>query len=262
MRQESSYGMVAALAEVIGATRKFAGRVVAAVRAGTEAELYKRRRRKTAVTPEMVKEQEEFLALPTVSRSCPGETVSVAYGKRKPKHRMSCSKEAALLEFQATQSSQFSVTTLLQYWPKQFVIPSSNDRRRNVCPIHDNWPRLVQGMHSVGVGENLPSSCRAAATMAQCSSGQDASDPLSWSKHCALGSCSSCPVPPVEVRPGVDMGSSFTFQEWRKGLVARTNDKGEARQVFTLHNTITTINEGPSKGAQVPRLCRLQPVGV
>ena len=49
MRQEPSYGVVAALAEVIGATRRFAGRVVAAVRAGTEAELYKRCRRKTAV---------------------------------------------------------------------------------------------------------------------------------------------------------------------------------------------------------------------
>ena len=89
----------------------------------------KRRRRKTAVTPEMVKDLEEFLALPTVSRSCPGKTVSVAYGKTKPKHRMSCSKEAALLEFNTTQSSHFSVTTLLKFWPKQFVIPSSNDQQ-------------------------------------------------------------------------------------------------------------------------------------
>ena len=59
-----------------------------------------------------------------------------------------------------------------------------------------------------------------------------------------MGFCSSYPVLPVEKRPGVDMGANFTYQKWRKGLVARTNDKGEAREVFTLHNTIITITEG------------------
>ena len=170
--------------------------------------------------------------------------MSVAYGKRKPKSLMSCSKEAALLEFRATQHSKFSITTLLQYWPQQFIIPTTRDRQRNVCPTHDNWPRLVQALHLVGVGENVPSSCRAAASMAQCSGEKDALDPLTWNKQCAMGFCSSCPELLVDVRLGMDIGATFTYQEWRKGLVARTNDKGEAREVFTLHNTIITINEG------------------
>ena len=73
LRQEPSYGVVAALAEVIGATRRFAGRVVAAVRAGTEAELYKRCRRKTAVTPEVVKELEEFCPSPQCQGAAQGK---------------------------------------------------------------------------------------------------------------------------------------------------------------------------------------------
>ena len=51
LRQEPRYGMVSALAEVIGCTKKFARRVVAEVMAGTEANLYQRYRHKTAVTP-------------------------------------------------------------------------------------------------------------------------------------------------------------------------------------------------------------------
>ena len=119
-------------------------------RAGTEGELYRRRRRRDAVGTELLQELEDFLLLPRISRCCPGESVSVGYGRQKEKHRMKVSKETALKEFQATQQSTFAVSTLLKYWPRNFVVPSSHDRQRNVCPVHDNWPRLIEALHGSG----------------------------------------------------------------------------------------------------------------
>ena len=125
----SSIGEVGALAAATGTSRHFAGRVVRACRAGTEKELYARRRRKDAVGTELLQELEEFLLLPRISRCCPGEKVSVGYGRLKEKHRMKVSKETALMEFRATQQSPFAVSTLLKYWPRNFVVPSSHDRQ-------------------------------------------------------------------------------------------------------------------------------------
>ena len=89
-------GEVGALAAATGTSRSFAGRVISACKAGTEGELYRRRRRRDAVGKELLQELEEYLLLPRISRCCPGETVSVGYGRRKEKHRMKVSKEAAL----------------------------------------------------------------------------------------------------------------------------------------------------------------------
>ena len=133
-------GEVTLLANLLVRTRKFAGSVVAGVRAGTEAELYKRQRRSNAVRPELLTKLKEFLLLPHISRSCPGETISVVYGHRQEKHRMCVSKVAALTEFRETHSCQLAISTLLQYWPPQFVSTSSSDCRRNICATHDNMP--------------------------------------------------------------------------------------------------------------------------
>ena len=147
---------MSALADATGTSRHFASRVVRACRAGTEGELYRRRRRRDAVGTELLQELEDFLLMPRISRCCPGESVSVGYGRQKEKHRMKVSKETALKEFQATQQSTYAVSTLLQYWPRNFVVPSSHDRQRNVCPVHDNWPRLIEALHDKGVGEISP----------------------------------------------------------------------------------------------------------
>ena len=232
------------LARGLGVTWRFAKKVVSGVRAGTEQELYKRKHRKTAVGMEELDNLEEFLKLPRISRCCPGESVSVGYGQRREKHRLRVSKEAALQEFINTHASRFKVSTLLKHWPQNFVTVSSNDRHRNVCPQHDSYPRLLQGLHSSGVAENVPASCRGASALGQCLQGQDPADPLSWTKECAIGSCSECPELLVELRPGVEPSDMFTFQEWKKAPVPMRNTTGEKREVFTLHNTTMTIEEG------------------
>ena len=242
--RESKQGDVSCLAEVLQVTRRFAGKVIGAVKAGTEKELYKRRRRKTAVGPELLSELEEFLLLPKISRCCPGEKKSIAYGVPKEKHRMKVSKEAALKEFLATSSHKISVSRLLRYWPKEFICPSSHDRQRNVCHIHDNFPRLLQSLHQAGVALDVPTSCREAASLVQCSRGQDPLDPLSWSADCALGTCADCPKLPALIGEGINPEVNFQFQEWKKAPVPRLNQKGEPREVFTLHPNITSIEKG------------------
>ena len=56
------------LATAINSTWRFAQHVISAVKAGTEAELFKRRRRKSGVGEDLVADLQEFLRLPHVSR--------------------------------------------------------------------------------------------------------------------------------------------------------------------------------------------------
>ena len=66
-------GEVGALAAATSTSRSFAGRVIAACRAGTEGELYRRRRRRDAVGKVHLQELEEYLLLPRISRCCQGK---------------------------------------------------------------------------------------------------------------------------------------------------------------------------------------------
>ena len=188
--------IVTLLATTLDCARTFARRVIQAVRAGTEAELFKRIRRSSAVGEDVIRELVEFLKLPRVSRCCPGESVSVGYGQRRVKFKLNVSKEAELQEFLTSQNYKYRVKTLMQYWPPNFITPGSNDRDRNVCPIHDSFPRLLQALHSSGVASNIPASCRSAAYLCQCPRGQEPT----WSENCATGHCMDCPILPVKVR--------------------------------------------------------------
>ena len=42
----------------------------------------------------------------------------------------------------------------------------------------------------------------------------------------------------------VDREALFTFQEWKKAPIPRLNEKGDRREIFSLHNTTITITEG------------------
>ena len=168
----------------------------------------------------------------------------MGYGKRRVKYKLNMSKEAIIKEFVSTQALNFSIKTLLKYWPPNFVTPRSHDRERNVCPIHDSFPRLLQALHSRGVASNVPASCRASAVLTLCPSEADAGDPLSWNSKCATNECQHCPGLKVEVGEGVDTLAEFTFQEWKKAATAKPNEKGEQREIYSLHNTTTTLAEG------------------
>ena len=110
-------------------TERFARKVILAVKNGTERELFVRKRRKTAVDDNLRKDLEDYLFEPKISINCPGESVSIAYRQRKEKHVMNLSKEAVLQEFIELEKKNYTVKTLLQYWPCNFVIPSSCDEK-------------------------------------------------------------------------------------------------------------------------------------
>ena len=38
--------------------------------------------------------------------------------------------------------------------------------------------------------------------------------------------------------------AEFTFQERKKAATAKPNEKGEQREIYSLHNTTTTLAEG------------------
>ena len=75
----------------------------------------------------MVEDLVEFLKLPWISRCCPGESVSVGYGKRRVKYKLNMSKEAIIKQFVSTQALNFSIKTQLKYWSPNFVTPRSHD---------------------------------------------------------------------------------------------------------------------------------------
>ena len=125
---------------------------------------------------------------------------------------------------------------------------------------------MLSALHNVGVGGNIEASCRAATSLTMCPANEvDRSDPTTWNKHCALGTCSQCPKLQVDVQMGVNQDRDFTFQEWKKGglnnarctmqlneiqyhVISGGSNKpgkdGEERIVYSLLDTQMSIREG------------------
>ena len=133
---------------------------------------------------------------------------------------------------------------LFRAWPRKFETPSSRDRVRNACPVHSNFRRLQQALHSVGVGCNIVKSCRAASALAMCDTENVISlDPLSWSYSCAMGLCSACPELPLEIKEGVDLSTSVDFTQWKKGPSGRPSTSGDITSLFKVTMTISAMKE-------------------
>ena len=109
-----------------------------------------------------------FLQEERNSRSCPGATMSVAYRVRRDKYLLCDSKRKLIQLFLKEQPQhKFKPSVLLRAWPRNFKTPSSRDRIRNACPVHSNFRRLQQALHSCGIGSNIVKSCRAASALAR-----------------------------------------------------------------------------------------------
>ena len=168
--KEHEHGEVAGLARAIGASLKFAVNFISAVREGKESELFRRSIRKDALRGSSVLDDLVlFLQEERNSRSCPGATVSVAYGVRRDKYLLCDSKKNLLKLFmEENPQHRFKTSVLLKGWPRNFKTPSSRNRIRNCCPIHSNFRRLQQALLSAGVGSNITRSCRAASALTMC----------------------------------------------------------------------------------------------
>ena len=224
-------------------TEEFAAKVITHVREGKEKELFKRKTRNDALRSSgLIQDLEEFLLLPRNSRTCPGDTVSVGYRVRKDKFLLKETKMDLIKQFKLDYPEyKFSDRLILRDWPRNFVTPSSRDRRRNVCPVHNNYQRLLEALHSAEVGTNIPPSCRSACCLAMCDSDRDPMFPPNWKKDCALGDCTSCPDLPIYVDPRIDTSTDLEFTQWRKDVSGRTTKTGERKEVFALFKVTMKI---------------------
>ena len=165
--REHEFGEIAGLAQAVGVSRKFAAKVISAVRMGKEKDLYRRKIRSDSLRGSTVMEDLVlFLQEERNARSCPGSTVSVAYGVRRNKFLL-CDSKRNLIKLFLSEYPQykFKTSVLFRSWPRNFKTPNSHDRVRNTCPGHSKFRRLQLALHSVGVSCNIAKSCRAASAL-------------------------------------------------------------------------------------------------
>ena len=155
-------GDIAAFERGIGASRKFASKLLSArdTNKGVK-DLAQKKVRKDAIEASDVPERlEAFLSDAEHSRALPGhETVSVAYGCRKPKFLLKKSKDE-LIDIFKTENPDIlcSKKLLFRIWPANFVPPTQKDEQRNVCPLHSNFRRCLEGLQKAGCAHNLSKS--------------------------------------------------------------------------------------------------------
>ena len=144
-------GHIEALKQALRTTYYFAKRIVEAVDAGREADLLQQKERSDKVTDVVRGHLTEFLDQEHISRACPGKTVSIGYGRQAPLHKLLASKGAILEEFRASLNEDFGVRCLMRYFPRNYRTQRLSDRERNVCPQHDNLPRLLKVLFCLNV---------------------------------------------------------------------------------------------------------------
>ena len=94
------FGEIIGLANAVGVSKRFAAKVISAVRLGEEAKLFKRKVRCDSLRgSSVIEDLVLFLQEERNSRSCPGATVSVAYKVRRAKFLLCESKKNLLKLF-------------------------------------------------------------------------------------------------------------------------------------------------------------------
>ena len=240
-------GDITALMRGIGCSRIFAVKVLRAVDSSESdaASIFKRRIRRDSIqVTDIPGRLLEFLSNPEHSRALPGhETVSVAYGVRKPKFLLKKSK-LELLEIFKKENPEvnFSSRVLLREWPAHFVPPSHKDQERNVCPLHSNFRRCLDGLRKAGAAQNLPRSVRGICATTMCQSPTaDPLDPATWPDKCALGQCASCPELVVDLPPNHNMVAHFL--QWKKGETSKVDRDGNPKVAFSLFPVSVQVKE-------------------
>ena len=228
-------GDIAALQRGIGATYEFAMKVLKVVdKKGTAEELIRKKVRRDSVkATDVAARLTEFLTNAEHSRALPGhESISVAYNCRKPKFLLKKSKDELLDIFKKENSDiLFSHRVLLREWPANFVPPTHKDEMRNVCPLHSNIRRCLDGLRKVGAAANLPKSVRGICSTTICPSPTTVPlVPSTWPQDCALGLCPSCPKITIELPSNLNV--SVNFLQWKKGQSSKVDRNGDPKKIF------------------------------
>ena len=169
--------------------------------------------------------------------------MNVAYRCRKPKFLLKKRKFELLDIFKKEKPDvNFSHRVLLLEWPANFVPPTHKDEERNVCPLHSNLRRCLDGLRKAGAAHNLPKSVRAICSTTICACPTSvALDPSTWPQKCALGQCDSCPKLQVDLPPNPNI--NVHFLQWKKGESSKLDRDGNPKQVYSLFPINVSVQE-------------------
>ena len=171
----------------------------------------------------------------------------VAYGCRKPKFLLKKSKDELLDVFKFENPDVlYSKKVLLRIWPANFVPPTQKDEQRNVCPLHSNFRRCLEGLQKAGCAHNLSKSVREICFTTVCHAPESvALDPSTWPQSCALGKCVSCPKLSVDLPANINL--SIHFLQWKKGETSKVDRDGSPKLVYSLFPVQVTVVEAVEK---------------
>ena len=244
------HGDISLLADAVSCGRKFATKVLQALKDGKEQSLFiKNIRCDSVLATDWPAKLEQFVLQPENSRAVPGQdSISIRYGQRVPKYLLLKSKEEISRNFkEAFPDCKFTVSTLKREFPPYAVQPTTRDVERNSCPIHSNIRRLVKGINKElrkDKKTTLSTSCKQLSLDSMCKKGSPTIDPLSWHEDCATGECCDCPTINVDIDKK-KLTKEVTICQWRsnKQKVKDRDGNMKEKNVFTLHPETIPLKE-------------------
>ena len=257
------YGDVTLLATAVSCGRRFATKVLNAIKNGEEKELFDCHQRCDSIlATDWPQKLEQFVTAPENSRAVPGnDTISVRYGKRHAKYLLLKPKRTIAQNFkQAFPECNFTVSTLMREFPVYAVQPTTRDMERNTCPIHANARRLVKSINKnlrKGKAELLPTSCRLLSLKVMCTDGHTI-EPLTWNAACATRECNTCPELEIIVDAKLK-STNTTIHQWKTQAQKVKNKKGEwiEKKVYSLYPIEMTLQEAIDELREsLPKLCK------
>ena len=226
---EKDRGAVHVIASTFGVSEKFAKRVLSSNET-SPVDLIARSKRETAEDTEWPDKVRSFCLTKPICREAPGESVSIAYGKRAEKYiRQFTIKEIFRFFILKHPNFPYQLSTFHTFVPKNLVAPSLRDIKRNTCPIHENVQRSTKAFNRFLKKNKAKDTCIPASTLDICleyicnphpESPDLNRNPLNWSIECTKGNCEKCGVNPwLESLEGkmierkVD-GMDITYSQW------------------------------------------------
>ena len=196
-------GCAKSLGESFGVSRKMAKKVIQETASETSPNITASRSRKLTVMdtkwPALIT---EICLTKPVCQEAPGESMSVAYGKRSKKFITQFSiKDIHKLFKLKYPDFDYGLSTFHKLIPKNLVKPSMRDVKQNTCPMHENVKRSVKAFNHFVKKNKLRNLVLPSSTLDICLQficNPDVADteknrnPLNWCPKCTEGHCSNC----------------------------------------------------------------------
>ena len=144
----------------------------------------------------------DFCLTKPICRECPGESVSIGYGKRAEKYiRQFSVSEIFGFFLMKYPTFPYKLTTFRALVPKNLVQATLRDVVQNTCPLHENVKRSIKALNRFFKKNKakdliVPTSTIDVCLKMICSHhANDAKanrNPLNWDPNCTKGRCQDC----------------------------------------------------------------------